>query len=379
MSRSLVVRAAALVTFISSALAGQATLPLAWEFATPRVLPQAIVRDRAGRPLLYVALKSGGLSVLELAAQGAPKEIARVATTQLAGLDVMHLTQRDTLLYLALGDLFSVSGAYAGAAIVDVANSRAPRVLSTWKSKDRLQGSAAIVVRDRYAYLGAMSRGVIILDVGDPKHIVQAGEFLPDPNFPVKNPNKVQHPNTRGFALRDRLLYVADDAGGLRVLDLANPVQPREVGRHLNPGMGKKQSAYNNLVLDGTTAYVALDYAGMEVLDVSDPARITQVAWWNPWDAASPKNTWFNSPGQTNQIEYDAKRHLIYLSAGDADLLVVDVTDRAHPTLTAWYGASKDKLGVWGVTIDDTNAYLAYMTALVPFVGTWAGIKAVRR
>jgi hypothetical protein len=69
----------------------------------------------------------------------------------------------------------------------------------------------------------------------------------------------------------------------------------------------------------------------------------------------------------------------VYLSAGDSDLLVLDVSDRAHPRLVARYGESKDRLGVWGLTLDDSYAYLAYITAVVPFRGTWSGVKAVRR
>ena len=41
---------------------------------------------------------------------------------------------------------------------------------------------------------------------------------------------------------------------GLRVLDVADPLRPREVGRYVNAGMKQKQQAYNNLVIDGTTA-----------------------------------------------------------------------------------------------------------------------------
>lgn len=369
-----------LLAFAGPAFAEPRPLPLAWELATPRALPQAMVRDRAGRDCLHVALKNGGLAVLDISRpQAAPTTLATVGTADLGGLDVMHLAQQKDLLYLALGDFFSAAGAPAGLGVVSVADPRRPKVLSVWKSGEKRQGAAAVVVRDRYAYLGVMSHGVYVFDVGDPRNVRKVAEILPDPDFPRKNPGQTQRPNARGLALAGDHLYVAFDAGGLRVVNVADPRQPREVGRYLNAGMKQKQQAYNNLVLDGTTAYVAVDYAGMEVLDVRDPRDTRPLGWWNPWEAETLRNLWFNSPGHTNQIEYDPKRRLVYLSAGDSELLVVDVADRTGPRLAARYGEPKDRLGAWGLTLAGDHVYLAYVTAAVPFHGTWSGIRAVRR
>ncbi len=356
------------------------SLPVVWEYETPRVFPQAILHDRMGRACLHVALKNGGLAILDISKlRTAPTRIGTVKPAKLGGLEVMYLTQQKNLLYLALGDFFNAQGSAAGLAIVNVADPRKPRVFSVWKSDKKLQGAAAVIVRDKYAYLGAMTHGVFIFDVSNPTRIHKVAAILPDVDFPRKNPNKVQHPNARGFALKDRYLYVAFDTGGLRVIDVANPLKPREVGRYVNRGMKQKQQAYNNVVIAGTRAYVAIDYAGMEVLDVRNPRRIKQVAWWNPWRADTLANLWFNSPGHTNQIEYDAKKRLVYMSAGASGLVVVDVSERTRPRLAAQCGKPKDKLGVWGLTLANDSVYLAYITAVIPFQGSWSGIKAVKR
>lgn len=370
----------ALVVLAGQAAAEPRQLPVVWEYPTPNVFPQAILRDQLGRDSLYVALKNGGLKVLDISRPAVvPRDVAAVGTAQLGGLDVMHLTQQKDLLFLALGDFFNASGAHAGLAAVSVRNPARPKVLSVWKSKEKLQGAAAVAVQGRYAYLGVMGHGVFVFEVADPARVEKVAAVRPDVDFPLKNPNRFQHPNARGFAIKDRLLYVAFDAGGLRVIDIKDPRRPREIARYLNAGMGGKQQAYNNLVIDGATAYVAIDYAGLEILDVRDPAHIRQVAWWNPWEVQTLKNVWFNSPGHTNQVEYDPKRRLVYLSAGDSELLVVDVSERARPRLVARHGAPKDKLGAWGLTITPDYVYLAYITAAVPFHSTWAGIKAIKR
>lgn len=70
---------------------------------------------------------------------------------------------------------------------------------------------------------------------------------------------------------------------------------------------------------------------------------------------------------------------LAYLSAGGSELQVIDIADAAHPRQVASYGRREDKVGVWGLTISADRVYLAYITAVIPFQGTWSGIKAVQR
>ncbi len=368
------------VVVVPTAMADSKPLQPAWQFELRGDTPQGIIVDAAGRPYLFVTLKSGGLAILKTGrATAVPTIEARIPIRDLGGLDAMHLTQRGKRLYLALGDLFNAQGAKAGLAVIDVANPKTPKVLGVWTTPKKVNGSATVVVDDKYAYLGAMSEGVMILDIEQPAQIQLVSTFRPDPNFPRPNPGKVQHPNARGLALDGDRLFVAYDAGGVRVLDVSNRSQPKEIGRYVNSGMGPKQQAYNNLVLDGDRLFAAIDYAGLEILDVKRPDAIRQIGWWNPWQAHTLQNLWFNSAGHTNQLEYDRKRHLIYLSAGDSELQVVDVSKPNRPELVGHVGATKDSRGTWGVTLGSDAVYLTYMQAVIPFRGTWSGIVAVNR
>lgn len=356
------------------------SLQLAWEHATPIEFPQGIVCDALARPFLHIAMKNGGLRILDISNRAAPKIEARIGVDPFANLHVMHLTQVGEYLFLALGDFFDARGAHAGLAVVHVKNPAQPKVVSVWKSKEVLHGSAMVIVEGKYAYLGAMTEGVMIFDVSKPEKVERVSTFQPDVDFPRKKPNKIQHPNARGLAIRGNLLYLAYDAGGMRVLDVADKSKPKEIGRYVNKAMAKKQEAFNNIVLDKNLAYIACDYAGLEIVDVSDPRNMRQVGWWNPWEAQSLKNLWFNSPGHTNQLALDAKKKLVYLSAGASELQVVDVAISAKPRLSATFaGTPKGKLGVWGLAMSTDRVYLTYMTAVIPFRGTWAGIKAVER
>lgn len=359
-------------------LAGAAESPrvdLAWELPTGLNLPQALVCD-VSNTCLFAALKAGGIAVFDLRAGKPPVKLATVPRAQLGQLDAMNLFLHGRTLLVALGDFFSRKSP-AGLALIDVGNPRAPVVLSVWKSPAELKGSAVVVGDGRFAYLGAMSEGVLTFDVTNPRSIKHLATFKPDAHFPRRNPNAVQHPNARGMAFDGNHLFLAYDAGGLRVLDLSNPANPREISRHVNAGMRNRQQAYNNIVIDGKIAYVAVDYAGLEILDISNPRQIRALGWWNPWGADTLKNVWFNSPGHANQLHLDRSRKLVYLSAGDSELQIVNVANPARPQTYAAYGQARNGLGVWGLAAGGDTLYLAYINALVPFRGTWSGIKAV--
>ncbi len=142
--------------------------------------------------------------------------------------------------------------------------------------------------------------------------------------------------------------------------------------------MGKKPSAYNNIQIHGDLAYAAIDYAGLEVLDIRNPKRIKQVAWLNPWTAEN-SNIWFNSPGHTNQIAFDSHRKMLYLSAGDSELVTINVSNPKKPKRLPGYGKSKNSQGVWGLCSQGDTVYLGYIKTIIPFKGSWAGVRAVKQ
>ena len=350
---------------------------LRWELATPGGLPLSAVRDAQGRPYLYLALKQGGVAVLHLDGASPPTEVARVHTTALGGLDAMTMVQRGTRLYVGLGDLFAAQGSKAGLAVIDVQAPEQPQVVARWISPSVLHGSAAVLVDGDNAFLGAMRDGVFVFDVSQPDTARLVTTIVPDPDFPTPNPTAVQYPNARGLAIVGNLLYVADDAGGLRVIDVSNRGAPHEVGKYVNSAITGKQQAYNSVAVSNGTAYVAVDYCGLEILDVSNAAAITQRGWWNPWGCETSANTWFNSPGHTNQLILDASRHLAYLSAGASQLQVVDVADPSHPVPRGEFRSTSANQGAWGIANATDETYVLYITAFVPFVGTWTGIRSV--
>ena len=222
-----------------------------------------------------------------------------------------------------------------------------------------------------YAYLGAMTLGLMIFDIADKTNIELMSQFVPDIDFPKPNPGNPQTFNARGMALDTNTVYLAYDAGGLRILDVSDKSSPVETGRYINTAV--EPMAYNNIALDGGLAYIAIDYCGLEVLDASDPADITQVSWWNHWECAGPLD-WFNSEGHTNEIVI--RGDLAFVSSADSELSVVDISDPLQPRLHASFGEPGNSQGTWGLEVHGQQVLLTYIRTLgIPFRSTWGGIK----
>jgi hypothetical protein len=101
------------------------------------------------------------------------------------------------------------------------------------------------------------------------------------------------------------------------------------------------------------------------------------VGWWNPWSCEQATNLWFNSPGHTNEVTFDAARRLVYMSAGASQVVVVDVANPAAPILRGQFRAVAADQAAWGLEVAGDVMFAAYIAAFVPYRGTWAGIRAI--
>lgn len=340
----------------------------------PLALPMGLVTGNDN--YFYTALKGQGVSVYERGST--VRKVASVGVSQLENLHAMHLEKRGNYLYIALGDFFG-RGAKAGLAIIDVSNPNSPNVTDVWTTSEKKKGSAIVKVEGNYAYLGAMSEGVYVFNISNKSNIRLHSTYQPDVNFPTPDPNAVGHPNARGMDIVGNMMYLCYDAGGIRVIDISDEKNLREIGRYINTAPGLKQQAYNNVVVNGNYAYAAVDYCGLEILDISDPGEIRRVGWWNPWKCNTLANTWFNSNGHTNQLYLDNAKKQIYLSSGKSELNLIDVSNPRAPKELGSYGAKDNKQATWGLTVNGDDVYLLYITSVVPFQANWAGIRIVQR
>jgi hypothetical protein len=225
-------------------------------------------------------------------------------------------------------------------------------------------------------YLGAMKHGLILLDVSDKTDIQFVSQFVPDLAFPDPNPDPSKI-NARGMQVRDGIIYLCYDAGGLRIINATDPQNPAEIGRFANPELNGLPRAYNNVVLNDGLAYVAVDYCGLEILDVSDTAQISLTGWWNPWNCQSNPFNWFSSPGHTNELAFLPGCGLLFIASGKSDLHVLDVSDPAQPDSCGFFGGVDNSIGTWGVSLWQRRVYLSYICNFLPFPfpSDWTGVK----
>ncbi len=345
-------------------------------FPLPKQCMTAL-HDRLGRPYLYVAGKERGLLVYNVSSIGAPVLVDSVTVASLNALELMSVSQDGNYLYLALGNVFN-NASVPGMAIVDVTVPTSPVLKSVWKYYVQSGGAGIIKAEGNYAYLGAMRRGLMIFDISDKTNPVLQSIFKPSNSFPnPTNPDSLKY-NARGLAVRSSIVYLCDDAGGVRVINATNKSAPVETGHFSNPAVYNRPRAYNNLELDDTLLYVAVDYCGMEILSVADTANMHMVGWWNPWHCESLSNTWFNSPGHTNEIHFDPGCKDVFMSSGKSEINVVNVSNPASPDSCTKYSSPGGNVGVWGLDLyhDQVYACYIYVPLGIPFFSNWSGVKS---
>jgi hypothetical protein len=298
--------------------------------STCNEMVMTMLHDQLDRPYLYVANKEAGLKIYDLSSISNPQFMADVPINLFGDLHVMNLHQDGNYLYLALGSSFTNSQA-GGMAIIDVTSPIFPIVSDYYIVPNSASGAGIIKTEGNYAYLGAMKDGLIVLDISNKSDIQFKSQFIPDINYPVNNPNPDLY-NARGMEVQNDFVYLCFDAGGLRIINCTNKLNPVESGRWCNPIMYSPQNlprAYNNLILDDSLVYITVDYCGLEVVNISDTNNIQLVGWWNPYHC--PTNNWFSSPVHTNEIQYNKSCQQLFVSTGKSDLIVLDVSNPEQP------------------------------------------------
>ena len=361
-------------SFVVSPMFGQDSIQFTtlYEFDTTPNPMLTSIHDSQGRPFIYSANNAGGFWVLEISDQDL-LESTHFPIDSFNNQNLMNLTQEGDYLYIPIGNFFAAQSTPPGLAIINVKDPKNPIIEDIWQDTVSRKGSAVVEVQGDYAFLGAMNYGLIILDISDKNNIQFTSHLLPDRDFPVENPNSVQEPNARGMDISGDIMMLCFDAGGIRSIDISDKENPREIGIYINEQALTTQQAYNNIWINGDIAYAAVDYCGLEVLDISDPQNVTRINWWNPFECEIFENTWFEAPIHTNQVSYDSEKELVFLSAGDSELVVVDVSDPMDLQQIGQLGMAENLRAAWGASIFENRVVLSYINAVIPFVSFFNG------
>lgn len=340
----------------------------------------SIKKDRLDRPYVYITSKNAGLKIFDISSVNNPVLITTIPPSLYGNLDAIQVVQEDHYLYLTLGDIWNTNQE-AGLAIIDVENPSQAKVLDFYTHSGSIGGAGSVFIENDLAYLAAMRNGLIILDIKDKNKIVFKSQIKFSNAFPHKDSANVAAYNARGIWVQDSIAYVCYDRGGLRLVNVVDPLRPKQLVQYCYGPLIDKATAYNAVCIYNQYAYVSLDYYGMEILDISNPQNIKQVAWWHPntWaDTSNNFQTWSNSRGHANELIYDSSCHKIYMACGRTDIAVLDVEDPHHPTTCAEFGSDSDNYGSWGIDFFKQRAYVSYIwSPFFPPYSNYTGFRSL--
>ena len=177
------------------------------------------------------------------------------------------------------------------------------------------------------------SRGVQIVDLSVPKQPLWIGNF--DSTFVTAHT----------IHIADGYAYVNGTNNGLRILDLADPAHPRDVG-------GWNARYTHDCYVRGDRAYLAnINNGGFTILDISNKAQPVEIGFTG-YDGAATHNCWSDKSGD-------------YLYTTDetasGHLRVWDVRNpRAVVQVNAWSASSL--ASIHNVVVHGDSAYISYYT-----------------
>jgi hypothetical protein len=130
-------------------------------------------------------------------------------------------------------------------------------------------------------YLNHTLGGYSVIDVSDLENVKQLGRYA--------YANSYSHHNAVGTFAGRTLAFEGSEGPGahLRVLDVTDPAHIVKIGQYLP----RPLSSIHNMLLVGTRLYVAWYNEGVRVLDVSNPTQPREVAYFNTFRETDPERT----------------------------------------------------------------------------------------
>lgn len=186
-------------------------------------------------------------------------------------------------------------------------------------------------IQDDLLYVTAHSRGLYIFELGD------RGEL------DLLNSVNGQLTNATALAIEDTIAFVADGAGGISVLNIADPDAPIFLSQINTTG------AAQDIGLYGDYAAVAVGGLGVDVIDFSDPA--------NPQFGS-------NIAGEGSAFNLSVENGLAYVARWEG-VEVIDVSDPHNLFLAGWEDTPSRAMGL---TVNDS----------IIFVADWANVEIYR-
>jgi hypothetical protein len=205
-------------------------------------------------------------------------------------------------------------------------------------------------------YAATTRHGVLIWDVAEPAQPRQAGQFMVD--RAESSPQNVTNVHTLTLSPNGNLLFAVNQShprSDVRVIDVSDPLKPREVGRYLPQNSGGTLGGAHDLALeerDGRLiAYFNQLGGGFRILDATDPANIVELSKAT-WPEVFSHSAW--------PFERGGKHYVAHTDEGyNRGLSVIDVSDLSRPQVVSRY-QSRPGTSVHNIRVHGGIAFISY-------------------
>jgi hypothetical protein len=187
--------------------------------------------------------------------------------------------------------------------------------------------------------------GWSVVDVTNPRD-PKVAKFIPGP----------ANTSTNQVDFADNILVAAlvrpgnrEDAGmdprnpyqaGVMLIDMKDPLNPKELGRWLTDEPNGR-GTHRNLYPGGRYVHLAAHMKGYDgniyvILDIGNPAKPVEAGrWWVPGQHVAGGEKPQKDPNVSLHNPNFVDGNLVYLSYGDAGMVVLDISDVAKPRLVS--------------------------------------------
>lgn len=258
--------------------------------------------------------------------------------------------------------------------VIDVTTPSKPQIVDSMMSNSRIVNDVMTTEDGKYGVFsreGASDRknGIVVFDASDACHPKPISAYTETVSGGVHS----------SFVYQNHV-YLTDDAtGSLRVIDISNPYEPKEVARWQTEQTEIGRYLHDVMVTDGL-AYLSYWNDGLVILDVGNgmkggspehPALVSQLKYDLDATYARVDQIW----GLSARGTHTAWRHKNYVFVGDevyaareykgmqdgndltfGRLHVIDVSDINHPKEVAWYEPTDG--GVHNVWVEGDTLYM---------------------
>jgi hypothetical protein len=251
---------------------------------------------------LYIASNTGGVLVYDITTPASPTLVRKLN----AGANVHTV-------FVEGNRLYAMSPSLRATLIFDVSNPLAPQSLSRYT---HTHGPSWSYPHDAFAYGGRLyvnhtEAGFLVVDP-EAASPTLLGRYTYGDAYSHANAVGTFNGRTVAFEGGERL------GAHLRVLDVTNPAGIAKVGEYQLRGV----TSIHNMVLVGTRLYIAHYHEGVRVLDVSDPTQPRELAHFNTFREADPNRTdgmfegaiGIRVPGDGHVYVVDTSRGLLILN-----------------------------------------------------------------